>query len=46
MGLSQRYSGSFNDFVKHDNSCYFNRDLGHARNSVFQLTLGYLITTK
>ena len=46
VGLSLRYNGSFNDFVKNDDGNYFNGDLRSARNSVFQLSLAYLITTK
>jgi len=41
-----RYTGAFSDFVKSDNSSYFNGDLKNARHSAFQLSLGYLISSK
>lgn len=46
LGLSLRYNGSFNDFVSNNDGSYFNGDLRNARNSAFQLSLAYLITTK
>ena len=46
LSLSLRYTGAFSDFVKPDNSTYFNGDLKNARHSAFQLSLGYLIPSK
>ena len=46
LSLSLRYTGAFSDFVKSDNSTYFNGDLKNARHSAFQLSLGYLISSK
>ena len=46
LSLSLRYTGAFSDFVKNDNSTYFNGDLKNARHSAFQLSLGYLISSK
>jgi hypothetical protein len=46
LSLSVRYTGAFSDFVKSDNSTYFNGDLKNARHSAFQLSLGYLIGGK
>ncbi|MGY3090668.1 hypothetical protein ACVWYF_003729 [Hymenobacter sp. UYAg731] len=46
LSLSLRYTGAFSDFVKSDNSTYFNGDLKNARHSAFQLSLGYLIPSK
>ncbi|WP_201977202.1 porin family protein [Hymenobacter rubidus] len=46
LSLSLRYTGAFSDFVKSDNSTYFNGDLKNARHSAFQLSLGYLIAGK
>ncbi|KAA9331609.1 PorT family protein [Hymenobacter busanensis] len=46
LGLSLRYTGAFSDFVKSDNGTYFNGDLQNARQSAFQLSLGYLIPSK
>ena len=46
LSLSLRYTGAFSDFVKADNSAYFNGDLKNARHSAFQLSLGYLIPSK
>ncbi|GAB3301087.1 porin family protein [Hymenobacter tenuis] len=42
--LGLRYNGSFTDFAKNDS--YRNGELANARNSVFQLSLGYLIPSK
>ncbi|WP_045689386.1 porin family protein [Hymenobacter sp. AT01-02] len=42
--LGLRYNGSFTDFAK--NNSYRNGELSNARNSVFQLSLGYLIPSK
>jgi hypothetical protein len=46
VSLSLRYTGAFSDFVKSENSAYFNGDLKNARHSAFQLSLGYLIPGK
>ncbi|GAC1380863.1 MAG: porin family protein [Hymenobacter sp.] len=46
LSLNLRYNGAFSDFVKSDNSTYFNGDLKNARHSAFQLSLGYLISNK
>ena len=46
LSLNLRYNGAFSDFVKSDNSTYFNGDLKNARHSAFQLSLGYLIPSK
>ena len=46
LSLNLRYTGAFSDFVKSDNSSYFNGDLKNARHSAFQLSLGYLIPSK
>ncbi|WP_345222503.1 porin family protein [Hymenobacter koreensis] len=46
LGLNLRYTGAFSDFVKSDNGTYFNGDLQNARQSAFQLSLGYLIPSK
>lgn len=46
LSLNLRYTGAFSDFVKSDNSTYFNGDLKNARHSAFQLSLGYLIPSK
>ena len=46
VSLNLRYTGAFGDFVKSENSTYFNGDLKNARHSAFQLSLGYLITSK
>ena len=46
LSLNLRYTGAFSDFVKSDNSTYFNGDLSNARHSAFQLSLGYLISSK
>ena len=46
LSLNLRYTGAFNDFVKSDNSSYFNGDLKSARHSAFQLSLGYLFAGK
>jgi hypothetical protein len=46
LSLSLRYTGAFSDFVKSDNNTYFNGDLKNARHSAFQLSLGYLISSK
>ncbi len=46
LSLNLRYTGAFSDFVKSDNSTYFNGDLKNARHSAFQLSLGYLISSK
>ena len=46
LSLNLRYTGAFSDFVKSDNSAYFNGDLKNARHSAFQLSLGYLIPSK
>ena len=46
LSLSLRYTGAFSDLVKSDNSTYFNGDLKNARHSAFQLSLGYLISSK
>ena len=46
LSLSLRYTGAFSDFVKSDNTAYFNGDLKNARHSAFQLSLGYLIPSK
>ncbi len=46
LSLSLRYTGALSDFVKSDNSTYFNGDLKNARHSAFQLSLGYLIGSK
>ena len=46
LSLSLRYTGAFSDFVKADNSTFFNGDLKNARHSAFQLSLGYLIPSK
>ncbi len=46
LSLNLRYTGTFSDFVKSDNSTYFNGDLKNARHSAFQLSLGYLIPSK
>ena len=44
--LNLRYNGGLSDFVKGNNSTYFNGDLKNARHSAFQLSLGYLIPSK
>ncbi|WP_243900171.1 MULTISPECIES: porin family protein [Hymenobacter] len=41
--LDLRYNGSFTDFTKDG---YQGNDLRNARNSLFQLSLGYLITSR
>ncbi|ALW84835.1 hypothetical protein AUC43_06880 [Hymenobacter sedentarius] len=46
LSLNLRYNGALSDFVKSDNSTYFNGDLKNARHSAFQLSLGYLIPSK
>lgn len=46
LSLNLRYTGALSDFVKSDNSTYFNGDLKNARHSAFQLSLGYLIPSK
>jgi hypothetical protein len=46
LSLSLRYTGALSDFVKSDNSTYFNGDLKNARHAAFQLSLGYLIGSK
>ena len=46
LSLNLRYTGAFSDFVKSDNSAYFNGDLKNARHSAFQISLGYLIPSK
>ena len=46
MSLHLRYIGAFGDLVKSENSAYFNGDLKNARHSAFQLSLGYLMTSK
>ena len=46
LSLSLRYTGAFSDFVKSDNNTYFNGDLKNGRHSAFQLSLGYLISSK
>ena len=46
VSLNLRYTGAFGDFVKSDNTTYFNGDLKKARHSAFQLSLGYLIPSK
>ena len=46
LSLNLRYTGAFSDFVKSDNNTYFNGDLKNARHSAFQLSLGYLISSK
>ena len=46
LSLNLRYTGAFSDFVKSDNSTYFNGDLKNARHSAFQLSLGYLLPSK
>ena len=46
LSLSLRYTGAFSDFVKSGNDSYFNGDLKNARHSAFQLSLGYLISSK
>ena len=46
LSLNLRYTGAFSDFVKSDDSKYFNGDLKNARHSAFQLSLGYLIPNK
>ncbi|UOQ54615.1 porin family protein [Hymenobacter cellulosivorans] len=46
VSLNLRYTGGFSDFVKSDDGSYFNGDLGKARNSAFQLSLGYLLPNK
>ena len=46
LSLSLRYNGALSDFVKSDNRAYFNGDLKNARHSAFQLSLGYLISSK
>ena len=46
VSLNLRYTGAFGDLVKSENSTYFNGDLKNARHSAFQLSLGYLITSK
>ncbi|MCC2546182.1 PorT family protein [Hymenobacter sp. BT175] len=46
VSLNLRYTGAFNDFVKSDDGTYFNGDLKNARNSAFQVSLGYLIPGK
>ena len=46
LSLNLRYTGAFSDFVKSDNSTYFNGDLKNARHSAFQLSLGYLSPSK
>ncbi|GAA4001000.1 porin family protein [Hymenobacter fastidiosus] len=43
VSLNLRYTGAFSDFVKSDDGSYFDGDLKNARNSAFQLSLGYLI---
>lgn len=46
LGLSLRYTGALQDFVKDDNGTYFNGDLKSARHSAFQVSLAYLIPSK
>ena len=46
LSLNLRYTGAFSDFVKSENNTYFNGDLKNARHSAFQLSLGYLISSK
>ena len=46
LSLNLRYNGAISDFVKSDNTTYFNGDLKNARHSAFQLSLGYLIPSK
>jgi hypothetical protein len=46
VSLNLRYTGAFSDFVKNDDGSYFEGDLNKARNSAFQLSLGYLILNK
>ena len=46
LSLSLRYTGAFSDFVKSNNSTYFNGDLKNARHAAFQLSLGYLFPSK
>ena len=46
LSLNLRYTGAFSDFVKSGNDSYFNGDLKNARHSAFQLSLGYLISSK
>ena len=46
LSLNLRYTGAFSDFVKSDNGTYFNGDLKNGRHSAFQLSLGYLISSK
>ena len=46
VSLNLRYTGAFGDLVKSENSTYFNGDLKNARHSAFQLSLGYLISSK
>ncbi|PJJ48803.1 porin family protein [Hymenobacter chitinivorans] len=46
VSLNLRYTGGFSDFVKSDDGSYFNGDLSKARNSAFQLSLGYLLPNK
>lgn len=43
LSVSLRYTGALSDFVKNDNSTYFNGDLKNARHSAFQLSLGLLL---
>ena len=46
LSISLRYTSALSDFVKSDNSTYFDGDLKNARHSAFQLSLGYLIPAK
>jgi len=46
LSLNLRYTGAFSDFVKSGNDSYFNGDLKNSRHSAFQLSLGYLISSK
>ncbi|TGE26206.1 porin family protein [Hymenobacter metallicola] len=46
VSLNLRYTGAFSDFVKSDNGTYFDGDLKNARQSAFQVSLGYLIPNK
>ena len=46
VSLNLRYTGALSDFVKSDNSTYFNGDLKNARHSALQFSLGYLIPNR
>ncbi|MCB2409542.1 porin family protein [Hymenobacter lucidus] len=46
VSLNLRYTGAFSDFAKSDDGSYFDGDLKNARNSAFQVSLGYLLPNK